>query len=156
MRSPGVIYRKYRQLRKRLLYEKICDARKIKHKNCFYGCLLQGLDEYGYSHFTKVCRYNYQKGDLDICTNPAECNAFALKWNKEKVVKEFEKELSDYRIKSRLYPELCAYEWVLDKNLHEAVKEPGFFGKILIRVIEFLENWLKSSNEEQSEVEDSK
>ena len=149
MRSPGVIYRKYRQLKKKLLYDKIISAKQRIHCNCSYGKRLPGdinICLYGLSH----------EGDLDICTNPWDCNAFALKWTKKKVLEQFNKELSNYKTKHTLYPELCAYEWVLDKNLHNAVKEPKFFGKILVQLIEFLENLLKSSIGNQLKTQENK
>ena len=34
MKSPGVIYRKYRQLKRKILYEKLQEARKKLSKNC--------------------------------------------------------------------------------------------------------------------------
>ena len=147
MRSPGVIYRRYRQLKKKIIYDKMEKAHQTKHENCSYGkaflCSVNGKTE-----SLKVCGYstNLDTSQIELCDDPISCNAFICKWNKEKVVKETEKEFSDPEVKRRLYPELTVMEWVLDKSLNDAVKAPSFFGKFIVKCIEFLENLLKEMN----------
>lgn len=146
MRSPGVIYRRYRQLKKKLLYEKVSAAHRRIHKNCVYGCTVPCTDNEGSVFRAKICLYElrFNKG-LSECTDPGNCNAFVLKWTKEKVVKQFEKEISNPATKKKLYPELSLMEWMLDKDLKKATEEPGFFGRIIISIIDKLENLLKST-----------
>jgi hypothetical protein len=146
MRSPGVIYRRYRQIRKKILYDRLAEARNCLHCNCYYGEILLYTDDSGKSTFLNICRYSslLDKGIVEGCTNPSICNAFSNKWTKDKVVEEVEKELSDHDIKKRKYPELTLLEWVLDKDLNDAIKNPGFFGTIIIKCIEFLESILRN------------
>jgi hypothetical protein len=153
MKSPGVIYRRYRQLKRKLLYDKLVRARQQEHGNCFYGETLTNMDgphEIGGSWF-RVCMYDYdpKTRKLVYCTCPGDCNAFANKWSKEKVEKLFEQELSDWKTKVEKYPELVALEWVLDKDLTDAIKRPRFLNVIIVAVIMFLERFLKYTNKIQ-------
>lgn len=149
MKSPGVVYRRYRQLKRKLLYEKMVKARKIEFCNCHYGVTLDMFgDDFGHFSYVQICSYDYAPAQFDIrkpfvCTNPRECSAFASIWTKEKVLEQFEKELNDWDTKQKLYPELVALEWVLDKELADAMKEPTFIGKIIISTIVVLEILLR-------------
>jgi len=149
MKSPGIIYRRYRQLKRKLLYDKIVKARQICHSNCFYGKTLghgSPLDP-GATWFN-TCTYNYDPNDKEfvLCTCPKECNAFSNKWTKEKVLKEFENEMNDWTIKQKFYPEVIALEWVLDKDLTEAIKNPNILNRIVVGIILFMEKALKYIN----------
>jgi hypothetical protein len=146
MRSPGVIYRRYRQLRKKILYDKLEMARRYLHCNCHYGKIVTYTDEFDREKTLLVCNYNLllTEGRIEVCTNPATCNAFVNMWSKEKVIEVVEKELADHDTKRRLYPELTVLEWALDKDLNEAVKNPGFIGTIIIKCIGFLESILRN------------
>jgi hypothetical protein len=146
MRSPGVIYRRYRQLRKKILYDKLAYARNRLHCNCYYGKVVIYTDEFNVEKTLLLCKYNMALTEdrIDVCTNPIVCNAFANMWTKDKIIVEVDKELSDHEIKRKLYPELTVLEWALDKDLNDAVKNPGFIGTIIIRCIEFLESILKN------------
>lgn len=146
MRSPGVIYRRYRQIKKKILYDKLGSAIVCCHENCFYGKIVSYSDKHNVDHTIKVCNYNslLDQGRIEVCTNPIECNAFANKWTKDAILELVDKELSDHETKRKLYPELTILEWALDKDLNDAIKNPGFFGSIIVRCIEFLEGILRS------------
>lgn len=154
MKSPGVIYRQYRKLYRRALYEKMKEARKEIHDNCAYGKLITIKNNSGESYQIKLCAYSCLDFSdakkarlnldlLDHCTNPKECNAFAYKQSKEDVEKQLEEEFNDPDTKHEKYPELSAYEWVLDKSLTEAKKDPGFFGNFIVFLINLLEHLLE-------------
>jgi hypothetical protein len=154
MKSPGVIYRQYRKLYRKILYKKGLDLSKKAHENCVYGKGLFINSKTESQQKIKLCTYgcvnikDIEKGKLnldllDICTNPVECNAFVCKMKKEDIELELKTELQDPNIKYKKYPELTAYEWVLDKSLSEAQKNPNVIGKILIWIIYLLENMLK-------------
>jgi hypothetical protein len=144
MRSPGVIYRRYRQLKKKIIYDKMESAHQIKHENCTYGRVVL-CTKNGKTEPLKICGYNLNidNNTIEICDDPVSCNAFICKWNKEKVLKQTEEEFANPDTKRMLYPEITVMEWVLDKNLNDAVKSPNFFGRIIVRCIEFLEDLLK-------------
>jgi len=80
---------------------------------------------------------------LDVCTDPHECPAFACKKTRDQIVLEFEAEIGSYAIKNEKYPELSVMEWVLDRDLSEASKNPPFIGKLVIFLISILESFLK-------------
>lgn len=145
MRSPGVIYRRYRQIKKKILYDRVANAVQCLHENCHYGRVVTYKDEQGVGRSIKVCNYEtaLDQGVIELCTKPMECNAFVNKWTKDKINEAVDKELSDPEIKRRLYPELALMEWVLDKDLYDAVKNPGFFGNIIVKCIAFLEALMK-------------
>ena len=160
MRSPGIIYRRYRQLKRRLFFEKLSESQRQKHKNCYYGVSSTIYDEDGRKKTIHLCAYQcfleFREGKndwdkmlrgVDLCGDPTNCNAYVNKYRntKELVLKEFEKELSDPATKARLYPELCAYEWVLDKNLYDATQSHSIIARILVSLISFLENLLKAT-----------
>jgi len=149
MKSPGIIYRRYRQLKRKIVYDKIVEARKVVFCNCHYAVTLDMFgDSFGHFSYVRICSYDYTPAQFDvrkpfICTNPKECNAFTSKWTKDKVVAQFEKELEDPDKKQELYPELVALEWVLDKELSDAMKSPGFLEKFIVSIIEIMEKVLK-------------
>ena len=153
MRSPGVIYRRYRNLKKKYLYDKVLDSRKKMHNNCFYGNPMEYTDAQNRKRMIRVCRVNLalaksKSGEdlvnnLDICNCPIVCNAFVSKYSKEAIKEEFEKELQDPVVKRLKYPELVELEWILDKSLNDAQKQPSFIGKLLISAIYLLEKLLK-------------
>jgi hypothetical protein len=146
MRSPGVIYRRYRQIKKKILYDTLEKAKLCRHENCHYGKEVQYTDVFHMEHSLKVCNYTslLSEGRIEVCTNPLECNAFVNKWNKNKVVEAVDSALSDPDLKRKCHPELTIMEWVLDKDLNEAIKNPGFLGTIVVKGIEFLEGILRS------------
>jgi len=154
MKSPGVIYRQYRKLYRKILYKKCQDFTKKSHENCVYGKGLLINSKPDSQQKIKLCTYgcinikDIEKNGinldlLDICTNPLECSAFVCKMKKEDIELELKNELQDPNIKYKKYQELAAYEWVLDKSLSEAQKNPGIFGNIIVKVINILENLLK-------------
>lgn len=149
MKSPGIIYRRYRQLKKKILYDKLIKARQRIHENCHYGKNLSRFYVVGMDPIeVPLCMFRYDPDDkkIELCTFPKECNAFICKWTKEKVIEEFEKELSDWGIKQKLYPDMIALEWVLDKDLAEAMKSPGWVTRLIISAIAFLERMVKSTS----------
>ena len=147
MKSPGVIYRRYRQLKRKLLYDAVVEARQVFHCNCFYGRSVKHIDMGGYTTFA-VCGYNFDpcNKELPLCTCPAECNAFVNRWSRDKVEAQFEADIADWKTKLDKYPELVALEWVLDKDLTDAIKSPGMFGRMIVSVIMALEGLLKYVN----------
>jgi len=151
MKSPGVIYRRYRQLKRKLLYDAVVEARQTCHANCFYGRMLEHDGHGGFTFFS-ACGYNFDlynektRRDLPLCTCPAECNAFVNRWSRDKVEAQFEADMADWKKKLEKYPELVALEWVLDKDLTDAIKSPGMFGRMIVSVIMALEGLLKYVN----------
>ena len=60
---------------------------------------------------------------IEICDNSIckECNAFVPRYTRDEIKEIFKTELSDQKIKEKKYPEICALEWVLEKNLSEFI-----------------------------------
>ncbi len=145
MKSPGVIYRKYRQLRRKLLYDTIQEAKRCSHSNCVYGKVVE-VTTNGVTHKIPICLYSK---NLDTCSNPLECNAFINKNIKEKVEEKLLNELKDPNIRANKYPELNLLDWVLDKTLEEAKKEPNLIVKVAVYLIGLLENLIKITEKDQ-------
>ena len=141
MRSPGVIYRKYRNIKRKYLYEKVLESRKKCFENCFYSKNLDYTDHLNKNRHIKLCTVNK---NIDVCSCPVACNAFISKINKNNLKKEFEDELKDYAVKKYKYPDLLELEWVLDKNLKEAIENPSIIEKCIIYIINILESLLKN------------
>jgi hypothetical protein len=155
MRSPGVIYRRYRQLKKKILYDRILEARKRIFDNCYYGKKVTFLNDSNVEHIIKMCNYSSLPDDrVELCFKPDLCNAFVNKRKKEEIIKDLEKDLSNYEIKKRYYPDLILLEWVLDKDLNEAVKKPNFIGRLIIFCIDFLEFLLKKTKKVDYSIEE--
>jgi len=154
MKSPGVIYRRYRQLKRKILYDKIQEARKKSNRNCFYSKGLEIVDQNRTIH-TYVCLYNknVQEG-LDVCNHPEDCNAFACRFSKKDIENDFNNELKSTTIRSRKYPELNCLEWVLDKTLEDAKRKPSIFVKIIVLAISALENLIKITASNQKRLMD--
>jgi hypothetical protein len=149
MKSPGIIYRRYRQLKRKILYEKLQESRRRIAKNCIYGKSLDIIDKYK-THSVYICLYNkdVSKG-LDVCNHPEECNAYICKNSRKDIEDGFENELKDFSIRNKKYPELSTLEWVLDKSLDDAKKEPTNFVKMVIFIINYLENLIKFTVKDQ-------
>ena len=64
--------------------------------------------------------------------------------------------LSDSVIRSKKYPELNVLEWVLDKTLDDARKEPTIFVKIIVLAINLLEGLIKTTVRNQKRLMDNK
>jgi len=143
MRTAGTIYRQYKYARKLALIRAVSSARSRKHDNCFYGRLVQYLDAHGNEQH--VCLCMHKPDDPDICTNVVECNAYANKWSDEDIREKVKAIMEDDTLKKQLFPELWAYEWVLDKSLAEAKKDPkGIIAVILMWCISVLESLLRT------------
>ena len=92
MKSPGVIYRRYRQLKRKLLYEKMQEARRLSGRNCIYGKPLDIIDK-GKVFHVNVCLYNKNVNTgLEVCNNTEECNAFICKFSKKDIEESFNKD----------------------------------------------------------------
>jgi len=104
-----------------------------------------------------VCTYNknIERG-LEICSQPADCSAFVNKFSKEVIEKEFNKELKDSYLRAKKYPELNLLEWVLDKSLEDAKKEPTILVKISIFIINLLESFIKITGDDQKRLMEHK
>lgn len=149
MRSPGVIYRRYRQIKKKILYDYTSNAYLRLHENCYYSKEINYIDDEGIERNVKACTYNPIENHIELCDNPQECNAYASKWTKKKIIDKINEELNNPDIKRNFYPELNVLEWVLDKDLYKAAQNPNLIGKIIIKTIEILESILKNSNNNQ-------
>ena len=149
MKSPGIVYRKYRQVKRKLLYYCLTESYKKAHDNCLYGHLIKYDDTDNRHRSAKLCLFgvrdkqNLDARNLDVCTCAMECNAFAPKATKDEVVKNFESDVENEFICSEKYPELAAYLWVLDKDLELAKKNPNVFNMFVIYLINILEKVLK-------------
>lgn len=150
MKSPGTIYRRYRRMRRKALYDFMVESRSKLHKNCHYGKTILLQD----NGVLRLCTYEKESFDqIEVCTNPGDCNAFACVWSKEKALEQFNNELRDYEIKSQKYPDLTLLEWVLDKDLTDAIREPNWIGKIAIYVISLMERLLKMSAQKDKTID---
>jgi hypothetical protein len=156
MKSPGIIYRRYRQLKRKILYEKLQETRRKEHKNCIYGRMVDVIDRDRVYHL-RICLYNKNvEHGLEVCSQSEDCNAFVNKFSKEAVEKEFNKELKDPFIRGKKYPELNLLEWVLDKSLDDAKKEPTLFVRVIVYLINLLENTIKITGDDQKRLMDYK
>jgi hypothetical protein len=148
MKSAGAIYRQYRQIRKLALLRSLSAARQKVHENCHYGRSLQYQDVDGHNKSVKLCLL--KPSDPDVCTNARDCNAFARRWSDEMVAERFSNVMDDESSRKRLFPELWAYEWVLDKSLTEAYKSTGWLSRSTVWAISVLEGVLKALNGRRS------
>ena len=74
----------------------------------------------------------------------SECSLYDPKYVlKEDVAAAFKSEVSDPTRKRQLYPDVFALEWVLDNDYHEAVKEPRFIIRVILRLVLALEKAVK-------------
>jgi|SRR5271157_4527217 hypothetical protein len=154
MKSPGIIYRRYRQLKRKILYDRFQEARKREHRNCVYGKMVEVMDK-DKSYQIPICLYNQNvERGLEVCSQSWECNAFVNRFSKESIEKELNQELKDPYIRMTKYPELNVLEWILDKSLDDAKKEPTFLGRVAIHLIDLLENFIKSTVGDQKRLMD--
>ena len=144
MRSPGVIYRRYRQYKKKILFERAAKAKNREHENCVYGKELTYKDRNGIDRHIRACMYTgVVEGSFEVCDNPCECSAFANRWTREDIESQVEAELGEFEIKNEKYPEIAVLEWVLDKDYFDAIQNPGILTKTVVGMIMFLEQFLK-------------
>lgn len=146
MRSPGVIYRQYRKLRKKHLFENIVEARRKDHKNCVWGRILT-VTKNEETRNIPICIFDNTRsnGNYELCTCPKECNAFCVKSTKQSIIENFEDALKDpIRIKKE-YPDLAMFQWILDKPLTDLKEYPPFGVRFIVAIISFLEGLIKFS-----------
>lgn len=156
MKSPGVIYRRYRQLKRKILYDKLQGARRKLAKNCFYGKELEIIDR-DKPLKIYICLYNKNLNNgLDACNHAEDCNAFIYKFSKKTIEDEFNNELKNSAIRNKKYPELNCLEWVLDKSLDDAKKDPSIVVKIIVLAINFLEGIIKITAKDQKRLMDDR
>lgn len=149
MKSPGIIYRRYRQLKRKTLFEKLQKAIKKSATNCIYSKTLDILDNDKTLHCF-ICLYNKNTNvGLDTCNHPEECNAFICRHTKKSVEDSFYKDLKDLSVFNKKYPEIAIMEWVLDKTLEDAKKEPVFLVRFIICVISLLEDLVRFTAKSQ-------
>ena len=151
MKSPGIIYRQCRKIRKKHLFKRLERSRRRLHENCAFGTILT-FDRNGDTKYVRLC--TFKKNHMELCTNPRECNAFAPLYSKEDVVSEFEKILDDPWKLRNAYPDLAAYQWVLDKPLDDVYRAPGLLATFLIWLINLLEWMVKKTETHKKPVED--
>jgi hypothetical protein len=142
MKSPGVIYRQYRQARKLAFIRALSAARLKKHENCYYASTIHYNDVDGTDKCVRLCLLRPEK--MDICTDARDCNAFARRWLDDKVAEEFDRIMSDEVLMKKTFPELWAYEWALDKSLKEAKESKGPLTFLIVSIISFLESVLRA------------
>jgi len=105
----------------------------------------------GADRVVKLCLL--RPDNLDVCTNARDCNAFARRWTDDKVAEEFNKVMADDVAKKKTFPELWSYEWVLDKSLNEARRDPGPIMSVVVMMISFLESLLRALGGKQKLME---
>lgn len=142
MKSPGVIYRQYRQARKLAFIRALSASRVRKHENCHYAGTIAYRDVDGSDKTVKLCHLRPDK--MDVCSNARDCNAFARRWTDAQVADEFNRIMGNEAEKKRTFPELWAYEWVLDKSLKEARDSGGLVSALIVSLISFLESILRA------------
>lgn len=149
MKSPGIIYRQYRKIYRKELQKKLQEKRKRTHENCIYGKAVEDdnkkfeLCMYSCSNFKDIKEGIVNPDLIGICTHPEGCDAFACKYTKNEVESELRNELENPTIKYKKHPELSSLEWVLDKSLNDAKKNPDPVANIIVSIIDFLEHMLK-------------
>lgn len=151
MRSPGVIYRRYRQAKKKILFDKISLIHQKSFENCMYGLPVDYKDNDSKSRTVKLCSFaagttssaTIDLASLDVCTCASKCNAFAPNKTKAQITHDFNEELKSPEIVLRKYPEVALMEWVLDNELEKAKVNMSPIKKLIVTIINFLERSLK-------------
>jgi len=80
-----------------------------------------------FPHLIDVCQ------DLKHCT---DCDAFVCRYTKKDIQKLFEESLKNKKFKTKRYPDICALEWVLEKNVL-GIPPLNYIQKILF----FIKKW---------------
>lgn len=125
MRSVHAVYTKLRDVKHVHLVKLYKKHLKRTPENCVYNvkynisgkttvrlCFLHqpeaSLQKGIFPHLIDVCQ------DMQHCT---DCNAYICKNSREDVQKIFEERLQNKKLKEREYPDICALEWVLERNV---------------------------------------
>lgn len=145
MKSPGIIYRKYRQLKKFFMYQEWSIELKKTHNNCIYCHNLSYTDKKGIERKIPICTLKELTitKNIETCNNPAECLYFSYKKSKEKIKEDIITKFSDLSYIKKNYPELYLLEWILDNDLEKAKKKNNIFTIIIIKLIQLLEKLIK-------------
>jgi hypothetical protein len=131
MRSPGVVYKKLKEVKYRHLismYRKF--FRKIP-ENCKYNKKYEFMVD-GEIREVRLCMLHQDKDGinpelLDLCEqlhHSSRCDGFILRYTKDDIKTLFEQEMSDKSIKEKRYPDICALEWVLERSAPGSVTWP--------------------------------
>ena len=125
MRSPGVVYKKLKEVKYYYLVALYRKYFKKEPENCIYNKEYL-FEANGQRREIRLCLL-HTKGALnlnmvDICEKSHHCNncdAFIFRYTKEDIKKIMEKDLSDKVVRQIKYPNICALEWVLERSIEE-------------------------------------
>ena len=124
MKSGWTVYQKLREAKFRHLVRLYKKYLKRAPANCKYNFEFKMEDPEGTPVTIRLCMLHQDQSTLKpnllaICQQQShciKCNAFIEKYTKEDVKKILEKELNDKKIRESKYPDICALEWVLERN----------------------------------------
>ena len=129
MRNPGAVYRKLKEIKFRYLSEMYKKFFKKEPHNCKYNYLYKFPDGSETQCAIRLCMLHqpaldFSKGInpqiLDICNctqHSEQCNAFCPKYIKDEIKLMLEEDLKDKKIRDKIYPEISALEWVLERSV---------------------------------------
>lgn len=149
MKSPGTVYRKYKQLKKLFILQELQDALKKDFSNCSFCKNLYCFDKNGNKKTIYICTFQEDKkeistlNELKNCENPKKCNSFSYKNSKETIKNSIENKFKDKEYIKKNYPELYLLEWVLDYETNKFRKKLSPLAFIILKIIDFLNYILK-------------
>ena len=133
MKNVRQVFEKLREAKYHHLVDLYKQYLKKVPNNCLYNkpykvsdeltmrlCLLhqpEDLSSNVYPHLVEVCQ------EPKHCSN---CNAFILKYSKEDIKNIFNEELKNKKIREEKYPDICALEWTLEKDIQPEGNLPWY------------------------------
>jgi len=121
----------------RAVYQKLRDVKYVHLVKLYKKFLRRDPDNCKYNFEYTVsgkitiglCLFHQPEVDLengvfpnlvDVCQDAhhcSSCNAYVPRFTKKDIQELFEQRLENKKLKEREYPDLCALEWVLEKNI---------------------------------------
>lgn len=141
MKSPGIIYRKYRQLKRFFILQEYQNALKKDYNNCSFCKILQYKDKYKIERNVFICTHqenNNKTIELKCCDDPKKCTFFLYKETKETIKNKIESNFNNQDYVKRNYPELYLLQWVLDYDTEKYKKKNSFLSFLIFKIIDFL------------------
>jgi hypothetical protein len=128
MKTIRDVYQKLREVKYHHLVKLYKRYLKKSPENCKYNYKYEFISD-GQVREIRLCLLHQPNLDLksgvfphlvDVCELPkhsVNCDAFIPKYSKDDIKNKFEEILKENALREKLYPDICALEWVLEKSV---------------------------------------
>jgi hypothetical protein len=147
MKTAGAVFRRLKNTKFRYLQALYHQYLKQSPGNCKYNYQYRFCGNDGKLYTIGLCLLHQSTGVsqplvphlMDVCQEQKDCqycNAYVPKYTRDQIKDFFEQELLDKKIKAKKYPDICALEWVLERDI-STIGLYSHFRSFLYKILRF-------------------